>query len=160
MTTIIALIVAAMSIVVNLVQWMSRHRPYLGIVDLDWYRFSEDIPVPDSIRCKIRNMGEAPAKAIYFEGKISFYSGEKITKRDLGVLFPDQEMEVFLGLDLSDSGKVDYLMSGSGVTEVSSRVEYKGPLSLHPRKPHKTEQNFLIMREPHTWVTLPGGTCS
>ena len=139
MTTIIAFIVAAMSIVVNLAQWMSQHRPYLGIVNLDWYRFSEDSPVPDSIKCTIKNMGEAPAKAIHFEGKASFYSGEKTTKHNLGILFPDQEMEVFLGLDLSDSGKVDYLMSGSSETEVNSRVDYKGPLSLYPRKPHKTE---------------------
>ena len=59
---------------------MSRHRPYLAIVDLSWSTvFEESVHgygrIPDSIKCKIRNVGEAPAKSIHLKGRVVVVTG-------------------------------------------------------------------------------------
>ena len=85
MTAIVAVIIAITSLIFNLVQWMSRHRPYLAIVDLSWSTvFEESVHgygrIPDSIKCKIRNVGEAPAKSIHLKGSVVVHSLEKKDK--------------------------------------------------------------------------------
>ena len=151
MITIIAITIASASLIFSLIQWISRHRPYIGIVDLKWDTVSEDHvfsgrAYPDVVRCTIKNVGEAPAKAICLTGKTKAMSpmstsAERITgPRELGVLFPNQKMEVLLSFNVDSNGVAQGFVSGDGIVEIDSLLSYKGPLLLRWHKTYETKQ--------------------
>jgi len=165
---IIAITIASVSLIFGLIQWMSRHRPYIGIVNLKWATVSEEhvfgnTAYPDSVRCTIKNVGEAPAKAICLTGKTKAMSpvsesNEKIIEsRDLGVLFPGQEMEVILPFGIDSHNVASGFVSGDGVVEIDSLISYKGILLLRWHKKYKTQQKYIIFQTPNFWKTLSGG---
>lgn len=168
MIAVVAIIIAAGAVILNVIQFKSRHRPYLGVVNLDWETISDEHTVwdegelkgtayPDSVRCTVKNVGETPAKAIKFEGKVRVRSGEKAREFDLGILFPGQQMEVVLPFDVDSDNMASDFLSGYGSAEVYCKLNYNGVL---PRQQYYTRQNFAITNLPTHWIALPGGGCS
>lgn len=168
MITIIAITIASASLIFSLIQWISRHRPYIGIVDLKWDTISEEhvfsgIAYPDVVRCTIKNVGEAPAKAICLTGKTKAMSPmsastEKITgPRELGILFPGQKMEVLLSFEIDSHDVASGFVNGDGVVEIDSLLSYKGTLLLRWHKAYETKQKYVIFQSPTYWMTLAGG---
>lgn len=168
MTAVIAIIITAAAVILNIIQWQTRHRPYLGVVNLDWETISDEHMVweegalkgtayPDSVRCTVQNVGQTPAKAIKFEWKVRVRSGEKARELDLGILFPGQQMEVVLPFDVDSDNMASDFLGGYGSAEVYCKLNYNGVL---PRQRYYTRQNFAIRNLPTRWIALSGGECS
>lgn len=168
MIAVIALIIAAGALILNIIRWKATHRPYIGVVALDWETISEEHMIweegdlkgtayPDSVRCMVKNIGETPAKAIKFEGKVRVRSGEKARKLDLSILLPGQEMEVVLPFDVDKDNMASDFLGGYGSAEVWCKLDYSGVL---PRQHYFTKQHFAITGPPARWTALPGGECS
>ena len=167
MTAVIAIVLASISLLFNLFQWLSRHRPYIGIVDMRLGVFNEDtaddIRCPDSVKIKIKNVGEAPAKDIRISGEIKssgFTAESKIYEfkpRELGILFPGQEVQFYLGLGGLSSKLVDEFLQGYGTVTLNSRIDYKSVLFLRFHLIHRTWQEHFVFQEPETWSTRGGG---
>lgn len=176
-SVIIAIIIASFSLGFSLIQWISRHRPYIGIVNLEWAivrgeHVFGDTAYPDSVRCTIKNVGETPAKAICLTGKTKVLSSmpestEKILEpQGLGVLFPGQKMEVFLPFEIDSDYAANSFVNREGVVGIDSLISYKGILLLgwHKIRWHrgyKTQQKYIIFQTicetPASWETLAGG---
>jgi len=166
MTTIIIAVIAAVvavaSLILSILQWRTRHRPYIGVVNLDWDTIYEEhisngTAYPDSVRCTVKNVGETPAKAIKFEGKVSAGSHQNMKELDLSILFPGQEVEVVLPFDVGSNKLASDFVAGYGGARVSCRIDYDGVLTLQH---YYTRQHFAITNLPTRWLALPGGECS
>jgi len=171
MTAIFAVIIASISLAFNLIQWISRNRPYIGIANLEWDTISGEhvfagIAYPDSVRCTIKNVGEIPAKVIYLSGTIEAFgygtesNRKTIQPQGIGVLFPGQEVEIVLSFDIDSDGVGQGFVAGDGYVEIDSTITYEGYLFLRWHKKHETEQEYIIFQSPASWRTLASGNYS
>jgi len=154
--SIIAIIISLVTFLVtlgwNVYQWISTRRPYLGIVSLDWSTVDPDSQIfYDSVKCTIKNVGQAPAKAIKFAGGVTVDDKSREFNQTLGVLLPTQEMEI----DIPFSSKADivYLDSGYATLEITASITYRGVL---PYKVYMTKQNMGLRYNPTRAFFLPG----
>ncbi len=162
MMAVIAIIVAAAALVLNIIQWHRRHRPYIGVVALEWETVREehwvnDTAIPDTVKCTLKNVGETPAKAIKFHWEVRVRSGEEARELDLGILFPGQQMEGLLPFDVDSDNLASDFLAGYGGARVCCRIDYRGVL---PRQHYFTKQHFSITNCPTRWLALPDGECS
>jgi len=176
MTAIFAVLIAIVSLVFNLVQWMSRHRPYVSITNLKFAivtaeNIAGNTAYPDTVICTIKNIGEAPARKIHLSGMLEIRSKKEVIKpRELGILFPGQDMEFNLPFYLDNQSFVDF-MSNEGVVVVDSEISYEGPSLLFSRNlfrnKYETKQQYALLQlitessgTPGYWRTLHGGDWS
>lgn len=169
--SVIAIVIAIISLTFSVIQWISRHRPYIGLVNLDWetvhgnYR-AVNMILPDSIKSLVKNVGEAPANTIRVDctveavGKGMESDKKTIGSIDLGVLFPGQEVEVILAFDMISSGVKDAFANGGGAVIIDSVISYKGIRLLRWHRKHHTQQRHIIVQAPKSWRTLAGGDYS
>ena len=167
----IAIVVALGSLVLNILQWLSRRRPYLGIVSLEWDTIdiensSYSLKVhgkekwythPDSVKCTIRNVGEVPAKQIEFDGKTTILKATKELSKGLGILLPTQEMEVNVPLHI-DRDTLDLIVSGHAAAKIETKIRYRGTLPFS--REFRTEQNAVLRDMPKRSFFLPGGNAT
>ncbi|MHB8085753.1 MAG: hypothetical protein ACYDHZ_08000 [Dehalococcoidia bacterium] len=152
-TSIIAIIVAFIALAWSVYQWIIARRPYLGIVSLDWSSIDPDImDFYDSVKCTIKNVGQAPAKAIKFEGMITVDAKSKMFNKTVGVLLPTQEMAIDIAF--SSEANISYIDSGYGTLEIRASITYHGVL---PCKVYMTKQNAGLSYSPTRSFFLPGG---
>lgn len=171
-TSVVAIIIAFTSLSFGVVQWLTRHRPYIGVVNLDWetvhgeYRGSGDRILPDTIKCTIKNVGEAPAKGIVIDGTVESvgYANKsdkkEITSLGLGILFPGQEVEVLLPFNMDSREVGIQFADGEGVVAIDTVISYQSILFLKWQKKHRTQQKHIIFQAPTSWRTLSGGSFS
>jgi hypothetical protein len=165
--SIIAISISILSLVINLFQWVSRHRPYLAVVDIKWFTISEEHvfknnAYPDSVKCTIKNVGEAPAQEIIIHGSTktfayNFPSIEKKTDSPLGLLFPGQNMEVILPFDVDSPNIASVILSLEGIVDIDSLISYKGiPLFRQWSTKYETQQKFVMDQNTDSWQAIAG----
>lgn len=164
----IAIILSVISLTFAVIQWTTKHRPYIGIVDIRWDTIEGEYVVsgtalPDVVRCKLKNVGEAPAKAIYVTGAIQAFGfgqesdKETIERRDLGILFPGQEAELVLSFPMNANGVVQGFAGNYGVVEIDTNIGYESNALLLWHRRHGTKQRLAIIQHTDSWHALSGG---
>jgi hypothetical protein len=165
---VIAIVIALISLGFSIIQWLSRYRPYIGISNLELITIYGELKagnmyLPDSVRCMIKNVGEAPAKNIVMSTTLEAVSYGKDKDRkeikalELGVLFPGQEVEVILSFSITSQSVISTFADGEGTVIMDSLINYKGAPLLRWARKHKTQQKHLVIQSPKSWRTLAGG---
>jgi len=149
----IAIIISFTALIWNIIQWIFTRRPYLAMVSLDWSTVDPDRQYFwDGAKCTIKNVGQAPAKGIKFTGETTIDGKTEEFSKELGVLFPTQEMGISIAF--SDKTNMDFLLSGYASLLISACIAYQGTL---PFQNHVTKQNAELFDKPRWIAFLPGG---
>ena len=168
---VIAIVIALFSLSFSVIQWVLRYRPYIGIANLDLitvygeYRAGDTV-LPDSVKCIIKNVGEAPARHIVMSATLETIGYGKNTDKkeikpqELGVLFPGQEVEVIFSFNMDSYSVGSAFASGEGAVTIDSLINYEGRPLLRWHRKHRTQQKHIIFQSPRSWRTFAGGDYS
>ena len=165
---VVAIVIALFSLGFSVIQWVSRYRPYIGIANLDLITVygeytAGNTVLPDSVKCFIKNVGEAPARHIVMSATLETIGYGKdadkkeIKPQELGVLFPGQEVEVLLSFAMDSHNVGSAFAAGDGAVAIDSLIDYEGRPLLRWHRKHRTQQKHIIFQSPKSWRTLAGG---
>jgi len=90
---ILALVIAVVAIVITIVQFLTRSRPYVCVTSLRLLR--ENIGGV-SIEIELTNLGEAPAREVYMRTVVE--EAACIAERSIGAVFPNQNLKTVVGV--------------------------------------------------------------
>jgi len=140
---IITAVVASVALVLSLVQFLNRHRPYVCVTALRITSNQSGL----NIEVEVGNLGEIPAKGLHLKATQPPYSKsekETVTERSMGAIFPTQTLRTYL--QLSDI-KEQALMNGADIL-VRMELTYRSPFSFNVRclgwGIHRTYQPLFV----------------
>jgi len=90
---ILALVIAVVAIVITIVQFLTRNRPYVCVTSLRLLRENLD---GVSIEIELTNLGEVPAKEAYMRAVVE--EATCIVERSIGAVFPNQTWKTVVGV--------------------------------------------------------------
>jgi hypothetical protein len=99
---ILALVIAVVAIVISIVQFLTRNRPYVCVTSLRLLRRNIG---GVSIEIKLTNLGEVQAREVYMKTIVE--EGAFITERSIGAVFPNQPLKTVVGVIDSSVISVD-----------------------------------------------------
>ncbi len=146
----VTIFVATWALILGLVQFLNRHRPYLCVASLEL----EQIEDGYLIRIDVSNLGEIPAKNLELKAvQLSPFKGAStplITNRTLGICFPSQHVQTYVS-PRSDA-TMAFLNSDIPLS-IDITLNYRSPFSIGWKKIgygiHQTYQPLWVYNK--TW---------